>query len=1043
MSRISQYPLDTNIEGNDKWIGTSVNNANATKNFSVDNVVEYINKSAGVESQNLRYTYQNVQGDDVRLASTISFATSLGDNVPFEDITEWIISAYSKQVKDVRTYYEAPLVGSTILITNAFNPSNWAIFRWDSVTEDIDDSNFYNIELTHIQSTGELVANQDYLIALLDAASDGSAYWGAITGTLSNQTDLQNALNAKQETLVSGTNIKTINSTTILGSGNIAVQSTLVSGTNIQSINSSSILTSGNINLQVPLVSGTNIKTVNSTTLLGSGDLAVQPTLVSGTNIKTINSTSLLGSGNIVINTPPSGVAGAIQFSNGSTFTSDASNLFWDDTNKRLGIGTNVPNATLTLNGTISGADSASALDINQTWNTTGSPTAIKLNVVNTASGTSAKLIDLQVGGVSRLSLWAGANGLQIVPSMTVTGNITSSSILFGQNIISNTTNPSASGGAFIFGNSITNTSSQKIISITPTYNQASGTASNTDIFVNRTTTLVGSGLQYLMDLQSNGVSRLNVNPSGSVGIGESSPTARLQVKGSGSTSATNSLLVQNSSALDILRLQDDGNVYIGNTTNNSNLNIVRRGISRIRLRNTELQDTGGPDGTEIMSVSGSFNADSDSYGGIKLLTQTNWLSSQLAFYTGGLSGSGTKQMTLRNDGSLVVSTSAHLPSAKLQVDSTTQGALLPRMTTTQRNAIVTPATGLIVYDTTLLSFYQYNGTSWTAVGGGGGSPSGVAGAIQFSNGSAFASDAAKLFWDDTNNYLGIGTNAPSTPLWVQGYGGDIVRIMSADGSRNTFFTNSGLLGVQVYPTATIHSAGSGTTSATSSLIAQNSTNTASFKVADDGVSTFTFGSGGKVVILGNVSGGDTLLEMRRVPSGNAGFIFRSDNSVNQTISATSGALNLETVNSNVNANIGTGSVQFLMEIRDMTAFNTGVEIRLGGLGASAARWVNFGWSASYGSIFQAVKNGSVPAVDTLSLNPFGGNVGIGNTLANSAAILDLTSTTQGFLLPRMTNAQVLAIVTPPNGLMVYNTTIDHMCIYQAGAWVKISHSPM
>lgn len=52
---------------------------------------------------------------------------------------------------------------------------------------------------------------------------------------------------------------------------------------------------------QDTLVSGTNIKTVNSTTLLGSGDLAVQETLVSGTNIKTINSTSLLGSGNIDI----------------------------------------------------------------------------------------------------------------------------------------------------------------------------------------------------------------------------------------------------------------------------------------------------------------------------------------------------------------------------------------------------------------------------------------------------------------------------------------------------------------------------------------------------------------------------------------------------------------------------------------------------------------------------------------------------------------------------------------------------------------------
>lgn len=52
---------------------------------------------------------------------------------------------------------------------------------------------------------------------------------------------------------------------------------------------------------QATLVSGTNIKTVNSTSLLGSGDVPVQETLVSGTNIKTINNESLLGSGNITI----------------------------------------------------------------------------------------------------------------------------------------------------------------------------------------------------------------------------------------------------------------------------------------------------------------------------------------------------------------------------------------------------------------------------------------------------------------------------------------------------------------------------------------------------------------------------------------------------------------------------------------------------------------------------------------------------------------------------------------------------------------------
>jgi hypothetical protein len=83
-----------------------------------------------------------------------------------------------------------------------------------------------------------------------------------------------------------------------------------------------------------------------------------QDLLESGTNIKTINSTSLLGSGDISIEANPSGGAGAIQFSDGSAFASDAANLFWDDTNKRFGIGTNAPSATTHIKG--SGTTSAS-----------------------------------------------------------------------------------------------------------------------------------------------------------------------------------------------------------------------------------------------------------------------------------------------------------------------------------------------------------------------------------------------------------------------------------------------------------------------------------------------------------------------------------------------------------------------------------------------------------------------------------------------------------------------------------------------------------
>jgi len=56
--------------------------------------------------------------------------------------------------------------------------------------------------------------------------------------------------------------------------------------------------------------------------------------------------------------------------------------------------------------------------------------------------------------------------------------------------------------------------------------------------------------------------------------------------------------------------------------------------------------------------------------------------------------------------------------SAKFQIDSTTQGALLPRMTTTERNAISSPANGLLIYNTTANQFQYYNSglASWTAV---------------------------------------------------------------------------------------------------------------------------------------------------------------------------------------------------------------------------------------------------------------------------------------------------------------------------------------
>ena len=123
-----------------------------------------------------------------------------------------------------------------------------------------------DLKISQLTAKGTAIASTD-LLEISESNGAGGYVTKSVTGA--------NIIGSKQDTLVSGTNIKTINSTTLLGSGNLAVQPTLVSST--------------------------NIKTINSNTLLGSGDLSVQPTLVSGTNIKTINSNSILGSGDLVI----------------------------------------------------------------------------------------------------------------------------------------------------------------------------------------------------------------------------------------------------------------------------------------------------------------------------------------------------------------------------------------------------------------------------------------------------------------------------------------------------------------------------------------------------------------------------------------------------------------------------------------------------------------------------------------------------------------------------------------------------------------------
>lgn len=75
-----------------------------------------------------------------------------------------------------------------------------------------------------------------------------------------------------------------------------------------------------------------------------------------------------------------------------------------------------------------------------------------------------------------------------------------------------------------------------------------------------------------------------------------------------------------------------------------------------------------------------------------------------------------------------------------------------------------------------------------------------------------------------------------------------------------------------------------------------------------------------------------------------------------------------------------------------------------------------------------------------LTIKP-NGNIGIGTSSPDADALLDVASTTKGFLPPRMTTAQRDAITTPPAGLVVYNTSTNKLNFYNGSAWEAVTSS--
>ncbi len=326
----------------------------------------------------------------------------------------------------------------------------------------------------------------------------------------------------------------------------------------------------------------------------------------------------------------PALTSGSVLFSNGTTIAQDNANLFWDDTNNRLGVGTNAPATTLQVGGTITSqgiipvADSAhnlgtAALRYNVVYlrslNTTGNSldlNAGNINLNNDVGAIRARLIgatgNFLIGSTTDAGFRLDVNG-----SVRATGSISASSAIARGTFLNQTLVATANNDVLVG------------LDITPTF--------TTGAFTGVTA--------YGLYVRSN----IATTPNTSINVGL------------GSTGSTSEFVIFSG-----------GRSYIGF---DSSLGGAVIGAVSTRTISFGLGNSGST------TVHGRFHAT-------------------------------TGNFTLQSGG-----TFTDIASARLAVNSTTQGFLPPRMTTTQKNAIASPATGLMVYDTTLNLISVYNGTTW------------------------------------------------------------------------------------------------------------------------------------------------------------------------------------------------------------------------------------------------------------------------------------------------------------------------------------------
>lgn len=313
--------------------------------------------------------------------------------------------------------------------------------------------------------------------------------------------------------------------------------------------------------------------------------------------------------------------------------------------------------------------------------------------------------------------------------------------------------------------------------------------------------------------------------------------------------------------------------------------------------------------------------------------------------------------------------------SSLLELNSNNKGLLTPRIADT--NNIITPATGLLIYLTTNNIFYYFNGTYWQAIEAG----AGINGATGSTGNTGLTSATGNT--GVTGETGTTGSTGVTSATGNTGVTGDT----GATGSTGTTSTTGS----------------TGNTGATGDTGATGSTGT-----------TSTTGSTGNTGATGDTgSTGSTGNTGPTGDSGATGNTGATGSTGNTGSTGDSGATGYTGATGGIGSTGNSGAIG--------STGNTGATGTMGTTGATGP--------IGCASANVVLKSDGTAAVCSQIFDN-ATTVGIGTSTPDASAKTDISATNGGLLIPRLTTVQRNAVSNPALSLMIFNTTVNCLQIY-------------